>query len=127
MFKSAGYSLYDIDNLKPGASAFKIQNAFMWGFLSNDEVNNMHKERKEKEKPNLGLAGIALSSFLHFGAKYYEYYRTDNKEINFLNRHAIIHGAVDNYATKTNAIKLYTFLYLMLELEPVLKIVFNEN
>ena len=74
----------------------------------------------------MGLPGVALSSFLHFGAKYYDFYRNDTKVVE-LNRHAIMHGANDAFANKVNCIKLFTYLYLMLEMEPVLRIVFNET
>ncbi|ALL06224.1 hypothetical protein AQ505_12415 [Pedobacter sp. PACM 27299] len=75
----------------------------------------------------LGLAGIALSHFLHFSSHYYAYYRTEKHTANTLNRHGILHGANHNFGTKTNAIKLITYLYLALELEPELKILFKNK
>ncbi len=49
---------------------------------------------------------------------------TDSSEIN---RHAILHGSINSFGTRFNVIKLITFLYLMLELEPVFKILFDES
>jgi len=123
MFKAAGFSLVDIDNLKPGAAAIKFQNLVREKKITFAQAN----ELSEKNEYNLGFPGVALSSFLHFSSQYYQYHRTDTSQTNHLNRHAILHGSSDAYGTKSNAIKLLTYLYLMLELEPVLKIVFNER
>lgn len=123
LFKAAGFGLNDIDNLKPGAATAKAMHLMMEKKITHDEMMEM----SAKSEARLGFAGIALSSFLHFGGKYYEFYRKDNSNGDYLNRHAIIHGASNDYANKVNAVKLFTYLYLMLELEPVLKIVFEEN
>jgi hypothetical protein len=124
LFKAAGFGLNDIDNLKPGAATAKAMQLVMAKKITFEEMVSISK----KLEPELGFAGIALSSFLHFSTKYYDYYRSDDSSNNSIfNRHAIIHGASNDYANKINAVKLFTYLYLMLELEPVLKIVFNEN
>jgi hypothetical protein len=125
MFKAAGYTLDDIDNLKPAGKAVKLNALMMEKKLTSEEYNNIIKN-DFKDEQNLGLPGVALSSFLHFGAIYYDFYRNDTKVVD-MNRHAIMHGANDSFANQVNCVKLFTYLYLMLELEPVLRIVFNEN
>lgn len=123
VFKAAGFSLIDIDNLKPGAATHKLVDLAVKKEITWDEVNKLSK----KNEYSLGFPGIALSSFLHFSNQYYQYHRSDSVNTNKLNRHAILHGSANDFGTKLNAIKLFTYLYLMLELEPVLKIVFNER
>jgi hypothetical protein len=123
LFKAAGFDINKIDNLKPGAASSKAMQLMLNKKISHQEMSNMSL----KEESKLGYPGIALSSFLHFSLKYYGHYRKDGKESDFLNRHAIVHGATVDYANKINAVKLFTYLYLMLELEPVLKIVFEET
>jgi len=123
MFKSAGFTLMDIDNLKPGAATAKFFELVREKKITWQQAN----ELSLKNEFYLGFPGVALSSFLHFSFQYYQYHRTDSTQTNHLNRHAILHGSINDYGTKTNAIKLFTYLYLMLELEPVLKIVFNER
>lgn len=123
MFKSAGFTLIDIDNLKPGAATHKFYSLMREKKITMEQAN----ELSGKNEYDLGFPGIALSSFLHFSFQYYQYHRTDTVQTNHLNRHAILHGSSNDYGTKSNAIKLLTYLYLMLELEPVLKIVFSER
>lgn len=123
MFKAAGFDLNDIDNLKPGAATAKFHRMV----FEKKVTNKQWIEISDKNEYGLGFPGIALSSFLHFSYKYYEYYRTETVNNNYLNRHAILHGASNFYGTKVNAVKLFSYLYLMLELESVLKIVFSER
>lgn len=123
MFKAAGFSLTEIDNLKPGAATHKFHNLVYEKKITWEQANVL----SEKNEYNLGFPGVALSSFLHFSFQYYQYHRADSAQTNHLNRHAILHGSSNDYGTKLNAIKLFTYLFLMLELEPVLKIVFNER
>jgi hypothetical protein len=125
MFKAAGYTLNDIDNLKPAGKAVKLNDLMMQKKLTKEEYDNIIKN-DFKDEMKLGLPGVALSSFLLFGAKYYDFYRNDTKVVE-LNRHAIMHGANDAFANQVNCVKLFTYLYLMLEIEPVLRIVFNET
>ncbi|HZW69483.1 MAG TPA: hypothetical protein VFF57_01360 [Hanamia sp.] len=122
VFKAAGFEFADIDNLKPGAPTKKY-----YDMLFAKKISPKAWEELAEQEYGLGFPGVALSSFLHFSYKYYEYYRSESIQTNFLNRHAIIHGASNQYGTKINAVKLLTYLYLMLELEPVLKIVFSER
>ena len=79
------------------------------------------------EKNRFGVIGPALSSFLVFSNSYYGYYKEEVNASNILNRHAILHGSVDAYNTKLNTVKLITYLFLILELEPILQILFDDN
>lgn len=121
MFKAAGFDFVEIDNLKPGAATVKALNA-VW----EEKIDwKDWQVLAAKHEYNLGFPGIALSSFLHFSYQYYDYHRSDTNTSKTLNRHAIIHGADNQFGTKVNNIKLFTYLYLMLE--PVLKIIFSER
>lgn len=80
-----------------------------------------------KQTIELGLLGPILSSFLLFANKYYSYYKDENEKIQELNRHAVIHGAVIDVATKENTVRLLTFLVLFIELEPVFRVLFNNE
>lgn len=112
---------YCLDNLKPGAATVKALNA-VW----EEKIDwKDWQVLAAKHEYNLGFPGIALSSFLHFSYQYYDYHRSDTNTSKTLNRHAIIHGADNQFGTKVNNIKLFTYLYLMLE--PVLKIIFSER
>jgi len=126
VFKKAGYNQKEIYDLKPSAISDYLSYLLLAKKITSKEMEAKFKQNDDK-KPKLGLIGIALSSFLSFGKVYYDYYRQDNKDKSSLNRHSIMHGANDEFYTKVNAVKLITYLYLMLELEPVLKIVFNEE
>ena len=127
LFKKAGFGFEEIDNLKPGRAVLKaIFRHFdtspeekAKGALSINDIGGKHK--------SYGLIGIALSSFLHFAFHYYSWYRNDKINANLLNRHAIIHGASNDYYTQANCVRLITFLYLTLELEPALIILLNEE
>lgn len=86
-----------------------------------------HDKLYEKIKNNqFGLIGPALCSFLFFANHYYGYYKEDVQDKNVINRHGILHGSIDSFGNKANAVKLFTFLYLLLELEPVFKILLQE-
>lgn len=81
------------------------------------------------EETDFGIIGPALSSFIKFANIYYGYYIEENEteEVqSLINRHAILHGAISNFGNKVNAVKLITFLYLMLELEDVFNILLEE-
>lgn len=121
IIKDAGFTLDEIDNLKPGAFTHKFLNKHGFDKIQEKEYSKLSKQHEYK----LGLPGIALSSFLHFSSKYYADYRDESTKPNQLNRHAIIHGANTDCFTQENTVKLLTYMYLMLELEPVLKIVFE--
>ncbi|RBQ06703.1 hypothetical protein [Pedobacter miscanthi] len=123
MFKAAGFGEQEIDNLKPGAATRKLM-----VLLTKNEISRAeYKVLSEKHEHGLGFAGMALSSFLTFSNQYYGYYRSEKGDADVLNRHSILHGANNDFGTKINAIKLITYLYLTLELEPVLKILFKNK
>lgn len=90
------------------------------------------KERDEwfqkMQETDFGLIGPTLSSFIRFANIYYSYYKedTETEEIQSLNRHAILHGSINDFGTEANTVKLITFLYLMLELEDIFKILLEE-
>jgi hypothetical protein len=83
---------------------------------------------KKMQETDFGLIGPALSSFIRFANIYYSYYKEDaeTEEGQSLNRHAILHGSINDFGTKENTVKLISFLYLTLELEDVLKILLEE-
>lgn len=92
--------------------------------IFNEERDQWFKKMSEYD---FGLIGPALSSFIHFANIYYSYFREDDdQELALINRHAILHGSINNFGSQVNAVKLFTFLYLMLELEPVFEILFAE-
>ncbi len=126
-FTKAGFSPWDIDNLKHGALYGKMIILQIAKKITAEESNKVCNEYSEKRKKELGFPGIALSSFLIFAAQYYKYVRKETRVNDDLNRHAIIHNANTAYGTRLNAVKLFTFLFLTLELEPVLKILFAEE
>lgn len=122
LFEQNGFSLETVDHLMPHITLVNL-------FQELDEPNfhEKWKELHEKVKDNeYGLIGPALSSFLRFANNYYGYYREDLEENNVINRHAILHGSINEFGNKENAIKLLTFLYLFLELEPVFEILLKE-
>jgi len=123
MFKAAGFDSQEIDNLKPGAAIRKLSELERRGEITMDEYKSMSNQHEH----GLGFVGMALSSFLHFSNKYYAYYRHDKGNSDILNRHAILHGSSNDFGTKTNAIKLISYLFLTLELEPALKILFKNK
>lgn len=92
--------------------------------LSKEEFEKLYEKVKNN---NFGIIGSALSSFIIFANLYYGYYKDEGIDSSELNRHAILHGSVNSFGNKLNVIKLITFLYLMLELEPIFDILLNEN
>lgn len=122
LFEQNGFSLETAGHLMPHFT-----------FVSSHEQGQpfLSKEREEWFKKmieyDFGLIGPALSSFIRFANIYYSYYKEDKEEeITSLNRHAILHGSTNNFGSKVNAVKLLTFLYLILELESVFEILFTE-
>ncbi len=76
---------------------------------------------------DLGIIGAALNSAMHFANSYYGFYVEDKGDTDILNRHAIIHGSATLFGTKENVIRLFSFLFLLSELEPVFKILLNSS
>lgn len=122
LFAANGFPLEYAHYLMPHA-------AVSLGAFKNDKFDRDEFERlmNETKDINYGLIGPALSSFLHFSNHYYGYYKDEQNNVDIINRHAIMHGSVSKYGQELNVIKLFTFLYLMLELEPVFEILFQDN
>lgn len=114
LMKQAGITSND---LKPGYRAYLVAKE-----KGGPEINSV-------DKKDLRLIGIALGSFVAHAEVYYKYFRKDSfsSTNNDLNRHAVIHCAPVNFNSKINAIKLLIFIDLVLELEPVMKILLNDN
>lgn len=127
LFKECGFDYDSINQLMPviALEEFIKSKSPMTIFevLATEECKEFSKKI---EKFNFGIVGVALNSFLRFSNNYYSHYSEDQGAINIINRHAILHGSVNQFDNKTNAAKLFTYLYLLLELEPVFTILFNE-
>jgi len=111
MFKAAGISSKDV---KPGYIAWEV-------------AKEKGLDIETATEKDLRLPGIALGSFIDIGSIYYGFYRKESLTASDLNRHAILHGASNNFWTKINATKLITFIDLTLRLEPVFKILMKED
>lgn len=121
LFEQNGFSLATSDYLMPHitfVSSYKLGEPF----LSDDRKDWFNKMNEN----DFGLIGPALSSFIRFANIYYSYYKEDKEENALLNRHAILHGSINSFGTKANALKLFTFLYLFLELEAVFEILLSD-
>jgi hypothetical protein len=118
LFEAIGFSEETTDHLMP--HAFGMEKPY-W------EWEPEEKSIYDKIKNNkYGIIGPALSSFIKFSNNYYGYYKEDKEENNIINRHAILHGSINDFGNKENTIKLISYLYLILELEPILNIIFDE-
>lgn len=120
LFSQNGFSLETANHLMPHFT-----------FVSSHKPGEPFLDEKREEwfskmiETDFGLIGPALSSFIVFANLYYGYYKEDQEDLSIMNRHAILHGSISQFDTKENAVKLFTFLYLFLELEPVFKILFE--
>lgn len=121
LFEGIGFSIETVDNLMPHITSVVA--------FHNDKLTLEEKLQFQQEIGNyqLGIIGPALSSFLRFANNYYRYYTEDKGEIGIMNRHAILHGSVNEYGTQANSIKLLTFLFLFIELEPIFEILLDES
>lgn len=118
LFKDNGISIENSEDLMP----------FMKSIVESKPFKS--EELKEiLEKFDFGIIGCALSSFIKFASTYYSFYKEEKSsdDQDLLNRHAILHGSSSNYGTKENTVKLLTFLFLLLELEEIFKILLDEN
>jgi hypothetical protein len=127
IFKRAGFDFEAVDNLKPNQAIMKAVDQLVVDKTTPHEELIQNLNTVSEKTKNYGFIGVALSSFLYFSYEYYAYYRRDDLNTSTLNRHAILHGATNEYSTPENCVRLISFLYLTLELEPVLKIVLNEE
>jgi hypothetical protein len=123
LFRLMGIGEEETDVLMPH------MNAVMLGEQIRQKEITPERGKELREKGyshNLNLIGIALSSFLHFTNRYYGYFETETDAGDPLNRHAIMHGAEKDFGTKANTVRLLTYLYLILELDPVFGLLFKE-
>jgi hypothetical protein len=123
LFAQNGFSLENAGDLMPHFTFV----------LSHKPGQPLFSEERDQwfrkmQETDFGFIGPALSSFIRFANIYYSYYKedTETEETQSLNRHAILHGSINDFGTKANTVKLITFLYLMLELEEVFKILLKE-
>jgi len=123
LFEQNGFSLETANNLMPFSTI--VQSHFYKGMSPMEEIEKLHIKL---EKTDFGIIGPALSSFIRFANIYYSYYKSDSDSAQTMqiNRHAILHGSISNFGSITNTVKVITFLYLMLELEPVFDILLAE-
>ncbi|MBS1522444.1 MAG: hypothetical protein JST50_15700 [Bacteroidetes bacterium] len=128
LFSECGFDLEKIDYLMPSIALEK--------YIYSEGVENVGKKiqsaefsllAKQVEKNKYGIIGAALNSFLLFSNNYYARYMNDTGDHDIINRHAILHGSVNAFNTKINAVKLFTYFFLILELEPIFNILFDEN
>jgi len=124
LFQQIGFGLDNFNRLMPHVF---MMNTFQQKFEKKISHEEYEKQCNSVIENDFGLIGAALSSFLQFANHYYGYYKEDGEESNIINRHAIIHGSVSYFGNRVNAVKLITFLYLMLELEPALVLLLNDE
>lgn len=95
------------------------------------DLHERFQENKSTFKINKNIIGAlneqALQSFFEFAENYYASYNEAAGKNNFINKHGILHGSINSFSTKANTIRLFTFLYLMLELEPAFRILLIED
>jgi hypothetical protein len=128
LFKECGFDFTSISQLMPNVAFSEYMESKapmkLFEILETQEYKDFSKRI---EQFNLGIIGGALNSFLWFSNNYYSYYTEDMNASNIINRHAILHGSVNDFDNKVNAAKLLTYFYLLLELEPVLLILFDDK
>lgn len=122
LFAQNGFASESVDHLMPHVTM--VMSMSTENRMSKEDQDALYEKIKDN---NFGVIGAVLSSFLRFANQYYSYYKEDLQEINVINRHAILHGSVTQFGTKINTIKLLTFLFLLLELNPVLNILLDEE
>ncbi|MGN6341617.1 MAG: hypothetical protein ACTHML_11670 [Ginsengibacter sp.] len=123
LFTQNGFSLENAGDLMPHFT-------FVLSHKPGQPLFSKEREEwfKKMQETDFGFIGPALSSFIRFANIYYSYYKEDTEadQSQLLNRHGILHGSIDNFGTKVNAVKLITFLYLILELEDIFEILLAE-
>lgn len=123
LFRQIGIGKTETDVFMAHTNAVMVGEKIRTGELSKQ----IGQELQEKGyKNHLRLIGPALSSFLQFSNRYYADYITPSSPGDPLNRHAIMHGSYTQFATQANVVRLITYLYLILELDPVFRILFAE-
>lgn len=123
-FESCGYDASNSEHLMYFSAMVKVMGR---RHRESGSISGWQQEVSKIKETNLGVIGPLLSSFVKFANTYYSYYKDETDGADLLNRHAILHGSLTSIGTKTNAVKLITFLYLFLELEPVFHILLKED
>lgn len=125
LFESCGYGFSNADHLMSFAASMRVMGKV---YEENGSIKGWGEATEKIKETNLGMIGPLLSSFLKFANSYYSHFQDENdKPPNTLNRHGILHGSITSFGTKVNVVKLITFLYLFLELEPVFEILMDTN
>lgn len=128
LFKECGFDFTTIDQLMPSVAITNfIDSKAPMKLFQVFETDDFKEFSARLERFNFGIVGGALNSFLWFSNNYYGHYAEDIGGNNIINRHAILHGSVNNFDNQVNAAKLLTYFYLILELEPVLNILFDDK
>lgn len=127
LFSKAGYNFNNATKLMPSAHFSLLHMQSLEEGRPFDLMSEFEKHRKMFDF-NLGIIGPPLSSFIYFGSTYYRYYteHNENKSDLTINRHAIVHGSANDFGTEINAVKMLSFLYLVLEMEEVFEILLAE-
>lgn len=123
LFRQIGIDKGETDVFMAHTNAVIVSQKIRTGEISKQEGEEL---QEKGYKNHLYLIGPALSSFLHFSHLYYGDYVTPSSPGDPLNRHAIIHGSYTQFASQSNVVRLFTYLYLILELDPVFRILFAE-
>lgn len=129
LFKACGFDFSSINQLLPNVAVRNFIDAQSDKKLFEVFDLPEFKALNERlEKFNFGIIGAALNSFLWFSNSYYRHYSDDTGAgAQIINRHAILHGSAGYFSNRTDAVKLLSYLYLLLELEPILDILFDDN
>ena len=123
LFRLIGIDKKETDVFMAVTNAVMVGEKMRTGQISKKEGEEL---QEKGYKHHLYLIGPALSSFLQFSHRYYGDYVTPSNPGDPLNRHAIMHGSYTQFATQANVVRLITYLYLILELDPVFDILFSE-
>jgi hypothetical protein len=123
LFRQIGIDKKETDVFMAHTNAVMVGEKIRTGEISKEEGQEI---QEKGYKNHLYLIGPPLSSFLQFSHRYYGDYVTPSNPGDPLNRHAIVHGSYTQFAIQANVVRLITYLYLILELDPVFKILFAE-
>jgi hypothetical protein len=123
LFRQIGIDKKETDVFMGVTNAVMLTEKIRTGEISKEEGRKLEEKGY---KNHLYLIGPPLSSFLQFSHRYYGDYVTPSSPGDPLNRHAIVHGSYTQFASQANVVRLITYLYLILELDPVFKILFAE-
>ncbi len=100
--------------IKPGYGTWEI----------DSKKSNLIKVAHNEEE-DLRLPGVYLTSLVDFARRYYSFHRTASNPTE-VNRHAILHGDM-NYWSVVQTTKVLMFFDLLIQLEPVLRIIIGDS